>query len=83
MVNVRAIDFGVAVLRSVLKTPLGFACMLIKNRKGKGENSNDICTRYASFTATTFLEIMSSHNNLKTGSINHWMIPSILLQTDV
>ena len=69
MVNVRAIDFGLALLRSVLKTPLGIACMLIKNRKDKGENSNDIYTRSASVTATTFLKMIRSHKTLKTGSI--------------
>lgn len=54
MVNVRAIDSGLALLRSVLKTLLGFVCMLIKKNRKKGKNSNDICRSAASVTATTF-----------------------------
>lgn len=34
-ISLTDIDFGLAVLSSVVKTPLGFACMLIKKKIGK------------------------------------------------
>lgn len=57
-ISLTAIDFGLAALRSVLKIPLGCACIQIKNGKDKGKNSSDICKRSGSVTRTTFLEMV-------------------------
>ena len=37
-----AIDFKLAALCSVLKIPLGCACMQMENGKDKGKNSSEI-----------------------------------------